>query len=80
MVKFTVEFESGYETTVCIDREDATNTEYWVAITERQNPYDAMDEPLRVDGVELDEDGAWLETVDDRLCEAYDLTPDELYS
>jgi hypothetical protein len=68
MKKITVEFETGYETEVKID---IKANEYWVDITERQNPYDAADQPISivVDGehISLDEDGDWLITLEKNL-------------
>ncbi len=70
MKTITVEFESGYECDVNFDPENL-NTEYWVEITERQNPYDASDIPIAIviDGsrVALDNDGAWLGVLDEYL-------------
>lgn len=78
-MKFMVEFESGYLSTAVINLETATQSEYWIEITQRQNPYDLSDKPVRVDGIALDEDGEWLEDIDAKLCKAYDLTAAELY-
>lgn len=78
-VTFSVRFGSGYEDEAAIDYEGATTTEYWVEITQRQNPYDLGDQPVAVDGVELDEDGEWMTYVDSALADAFGITTEELY-
>jgi hypothetical protein len=65
-MKFLILFKSGYEEEIDVDPEDLSY-EYWVEFTERQNPYDAEDVPVSVDGVEMDNDGDWMYWVDERL-------------
>ncbi len=78
-VTFVVGFESGYEATASIERETAMTSEYWVEITQRQNPYDLSDEPVSVDGVELDSDGSWMDGVDRKLAAAFGVNTEQLY-
>ena len=70
MKTITVEFGSGYEIDVNFNPEHL-NDEYWVEITERQNPYDASDAPVAIiiDGrrVELDNDGGWMAELDEYI-------------
>lgn len=67
--KFTVEFATGYEASGEIDRKSFESSEYWIAVTERQNPYDLLDEPVAiiVNGtrVPLDDDGFWMSYFDE---------------
>lgn len=66
----TVEFGSGYETDVTFDMADLS-TEYWVEVTQRQNPYDASDEPIAIiiqgRRITLDSDGGWMVGLDEYL-------------
>lgn len=78
-VEFTVRFRSGYEDTAIIERDTALSSEYWVEITQRQNVYNLADEPVAVDGIDLDEDGEWMKYVDSKLVQAFGVTVDQLY-
>jgi len=70
MRAITVEFRSGYETEVEFDPNNLPE-EYWVEVTQRQNPYDAADNPVAIiiDGrrIAIDNDGSWLVELDEHL-------------
>ena len=79
-VIFLVTFDSGYETTSIIDKETATTSEYWVEITDIQNPDNLKDKPISVNGITIDSDGIWIKEFDKWLAKQLGINKSELYS
>ena len=77
---FNLQFCSGYEVLRTLALERVMCAEYWVEVTEAENPYDASDEVVAVDGVKIDPDGDWMSGFDAELASYFKIAQSALYS